>query len=58
VGGIFQKAQRLFAPFEKATGIKVIDVSPPRAAKIKAMVESKNMEWDIVYAAAGILGPA
>jgi putative spermidine/putrescine transport system substrate-binding protein len=57
-GGIFQKAQReaYFDPFEKATGIKVIDVSPPRAAKIKAMVESKNMEWDIVYAAAGIYG--
>jgi len=57
-GGIFQKAQReaYFDPFEKATGIKVIDVSPPRAAKIKAMVESNNMEWDIVYAAAGIYG--
>lgn len=57
-GGIFQKAQReaYFDPFEKATGIKVIDVSPPRAAKVKAMVESKNVEWDIVYAASGIFG--
>jgi putative spermidine/putrescine transport system substrate-binding protein len=57
-GGSLEKAQReaYFDPFEKATGIKVITANPPNAAKIKAMVESGNMEWDIVIASYGILG--
>ncbi|MBW2058429.1 MAG: ABC transporter substrate-binding protein [Deltaproteobacteria bacterium] len=58
-GGAFQKAQReaYFDPFEKATGIKVIDVSPPKASKVKAMVQSGNVEWDVVVAAGGIFMP-
>jgi putative spermidine/putrescine transport system substrate-binding protein len=49
-GGAYQDAQRktLFQPFEEATGIKVIDTSQPDAAKIKAMVDSNNVEWDVV----------
>ncbi len=49
-GGSYQDAQRqaLFQPFEEATGIKVIDTSQPDAAKIKAMVDSGNVEWDVV----------
>jgi putative spermidine/putrescine transport system substrate-binding protein len=48
-GGSIQENQRkiFFAPFEKATGIKVIDVPGVDLAKIKAMVEAKNVEWDV-----------
>ena len=55
-GGNFQDAQRkaIFAPFEKETGIKVIEESnPPTMSRIKAMVESKNTEFDV-----GEVGPA
>ena len=49
-GGSIQENQRkiFFDPFEKATGIKVIDVPGVSIAKIKAMVEAKNVEWDVV----------
>ncbi len=51
-GGNWQKAERtfFFAPFEQATGIKVIDVPDVNLAKIKAMVDAKNVEWDVVQA--------
>ena len=51
-GGSWQKAERtfFFAPFEQATGVKVIDVPDVNLAKIKAMVEAKNVEWDVVQA--------
>jgi putative spermidine/putrescine transport system substrate-binding protein len=51
-GGSWQKAERdvYFTPFEKATGIKVIDVPDVNLAKIKAMVDAKNVEWDVVQA--------
>ena len=38
----------LFDPFEKETGIKVIGTSPPRLPKLKSMVESGSVEWDVV----------
>jgi putative spermidine/putrescine transport system substrate-binding protein len=49
-GGSIQENQRkiIFDPFEKATGIKVVDVPGVGIAKIKAMVETKNVEWDVV----------
>jgi putative spermidine/putrescine transport system substrate-binding protein len=49
-GGSIQQAQRTvyLDSFEKATGIKVIDVAGVSLAKIKAMVEAKNVEWDVV----------
>lgn len=49
-GGSWQKAERTFYfdPFEKATGIKVIDVPDINLTKIKAMVDAKNVEWDVV----------
>ena len=49
-GGAYQDAQRkaYFEPFTKETGIKVIEATGPDAAKIKAMVSSGNVEWDIV----------
>ncbi|HZS82799.1 MAG TPA: ABC transporter substrate-binding protein [Stellaceae bacterium] len=51
-GGNWQKAERTyyFAPFEKATGIKVIDVPDVNLAKIKGMVDAHNVEWDVVQA--------
>lgn len=49
-GGSIQQAQRevYFNSFEKATGIKVNDVTGLSLAKIKAMVESKDVQWDVV----------
>jgi putative spermidine/putrescine transport system substrate-binding protein len=49
-GGAIQKAQKeaYYEPFEKETGIRVIAVSWPNIAKIRTMVETGNVEWDIV----------
>ena len=54
-GGSIQKAQRqvYFDSFTKATGIRVVDVPDVSIAKIKAMVETGNVQWDVVEA----LGP-
>ena len=51
-GGSIQKAQRAvyFDSFEKETGIKVIDVPDVQIAKIKAMVDSGDVQWDVVQA--------
>jgi putative spermidine/putrescine transport system substrate-binding protein len=48
-GGALDEAQRkVFSdPFGKETGIKVIHTAPVNFAKLKAMVESGNVEWDI-----------
>ncbi len=50
-GGAGQEAQRksLYIPFEKETGVKVVEASPPSSAKIKAMVQSGNVEWDLAF---------
>lgn len=37
-------------PFEKETGIKVVYTSPIDFGKMKAMVESGNVEWDVSQA--------
>jgi putative spermidine/putrescine transport system substrate-binding protein len=49
-GGAYQKALRkaFFDPFEKEMGIKVTDTSSPQVAKVKAQVDAKNVEWDII----------
>ena len=44
---IFEK-ECFYDSFEKETGIKVIMTSPPDVAKIKAQVESGNIEWDVI----------
>src|SRR5262245_15064574 len=42
-------------PFEKDTGVKVaIDSSGPSIAKIKAMVESGKVAWDVCDSAANV----
>ncbi|MCP5152712.1 MAG: ABC transporter substrate-binding protein [Ectothiorhodospiraceae bacterium] len=41
-------------PFEKATGMKVvIDGTGPLGSKIRAMVEAKNVTWDVCDTGAG-----
>ncbi|HEX6369806.1 MAG TPA: ABC transporter substrate-binding protein [Longimicrobium sp.] len=55
-GGAFQEAQRkaFFEPFERATGIKIIEATwSGEYAKLKTMVESGNVTWDLVTAAEG-----
>ncbi|MGQ0711965.1 MAG: ABC transporter substrate-binding protein [Rhodoferax sp.] len=50
-GGANGNAQKkaYFEPFEKSTGTKVIGVEyNGEQAKIKAMVEAKNVTWDVV----------
>ncbi len=48
-GGAFQDAQReaYFKPFERLSGIKVIEGTQPDVAKIKAMVDTGNVEYDV-----------
>jgi putative spermidine/putrescine transport system substrate-binding protein len=49
-GGSYNKAiEEVFGkPFTKETGIEVVLTSFPNYAKMKAQVESGNIEWDIV----------
>ncbi|MCK1268007.1 ABC transporter substrate-binding protein [Bradyrhizobium sp. 49] len=50
-GGALQAGQRkaLFEPFSKATGIKITeDEYNYDTAKIRAMVESKTVSWDVI----------
>lgn len=49
-GGSFQDCQRqaYFKPFEQETHVKVIEASSPILAKVRAMVESGNVEWDVI----------
>lgn len=57
-GGSFQDAQRkaFFQPFEKATGIKIREVNySGEYSKIKAMVQSGNVDWDVVDVELGVL---
>lgn len=51
-GGSFQDAQTeaFFKPFESATGIKIIGTTGTGYAKVKAMVESGNVTWDVISA--------
>lgn len=48
-GGVVNKVMRkaYFAEFEKRYGIRVIDTSPADTAKLRAMVGSGNVEWDV-----------
>jgi putative spermidine/putrescine transport system substrate-binding protein len=48
-GGAFQEAQRkaYFEPFERLSGIKVVESQGPDPVKLKAMVDTKNVEYDV-----------
>ena len=50
-GGSYQDAQRevFFEPFTKETGIKVIDTTMPSTSKVKAQIDSGNVEWDTAH---------
>ncbi|MEG5263005.1 ABC transporter substrate-binding protein [Pseudomonas sp. JDS28PS106] len=49
-GGTTQDAQKQAwaAPFSKTTGITVVQDGPTDYGKLKAMVESGNVQWDVV----------
>lgn len=50
-GGAYQKAEHMaiFEPFSKATGIKITEAEYDYGiAKIKAMVETNSVSWDVV----------
>lgn len=49
-GGTYQDGQTkaLFEPFEKETGIKVVQTTGVDLAKLQAQVQSKNVEWDLI----------
>lgn len=49
-GGAIQDAEieHLYNPFTEETGIEVVISGPPSDAQIKAMVDSGNVEWDLV----------
>ncbi|OAF17050.1 spermidine/putrescine ABC transporter substrate-binding protein [Bradyrhizobium centrolobii] len=58
-GGPAQDANRkvIFEPFSKASGIKVNeDVFNGEISKIRAMVESKSVSWDVVDLYPGLAG--
>src|SRR5262249_44410541 len=45
-----QDAQRaaFLTPFQQSTGVKVVEDQPTDQAKLKAMVESGHVSWDVV----------
>jgi putative spermidine/putrescine transport system substrate-binding protein len=49
-GGFMQETQKkaYFEPFEKMSGIKVKDFAGSDFTKIKAMVDTGTVEWDLV----------
>ncbi|WBL77879.1 ABC transporter substrate-binding protein [Bradyrhizobium xenonodulans] len=52
-GGSFQQVLRkvIFDPFSKTSGIKITEAEYDYSnAKIRAMVETKTVSWDVVYA--------
>src|SRR5262245_8648862 len=59
-GGADQEGQAkaLFEPFEKETGIKIVQTTGVEIAKLKAQVESKNLEWDIICLPDRLRAPA
>lgn len=54
-GGTFQAAQRqaYFEPFQELSGITVIEAEGPSIAQVQAMVDTGNIEWDVVEVGRG-----
>jgi putative spermidine/putrescine transport system substrate-binding protein len=54
-GGFMQKVQKeaYFEPFEKMSGIKVIDFAGSDFTKVKAMVDTNTVEWDLLQTSRG-----
>jgi putative spermidine/putrescine transport system substrate-binding protein len=51
-GGAYQEAETKawLTPFQKESGITITQDSPKDYAKLKAMVQSKNVSWDVMTA--------
>ena len=49
-GGSFTEAFKsaYLDPFSRETGIETVAVGPPDIAKVRAMVRTNNVEWDVV----------
>ena len=49
-GGAYQAAQRqaYFLPFQERFGIQIVEDSPTDFAKVRSMVQTGNVTWDIV----------
>ena len=49
-GGSYQESQRkaIFEPFADKFGVKIVEASGPDIAKVKAQVDTKAYEWDVV----------
>lgn len=49
-GGDYQTGQTkaLFEPFEQQTGIKIVQTTGVDLAKLRAQVQSDNLEWDFI----------
>src|SRR5229473_4653112 len=49
-GGGYQEGQTkaLFEPFEKETGIKIVQTTGVDLAKLRAQVQSGSLEWDFL----------
>lgn len=49
-GGTYQEAivKAWLNPFSEETGIEIIEDTEPEVARIKAMVETNSLEWDVV----------
>ena len=49
-GGAYQAAQRqaYFLPFQERFGIQILEDSPVEYAKLRSMVETSNVTWDVV----------
>ena len=49
-GGSYEKAfyEAMAKPYEEKTGVEIVLTSYPDFAKMKAMVDTGNIEWDIV----------
>lgn len=54
-GGVGTEMQRKawFEPFEKLCGIKVIEAIGPDPTKLKAMVDTGTVEWDVLQSGRG-----
>ena len=44
---LFRSRKAYFEPFERLSGIKVVESQGPDPVKVKAMVDTKNIEYDV-----------
>lgn len=54
-GGFMQEVQKkaYFEPFEKLSGIKVNDFAGSDFTKVKAMVDTNTVQWDLLQTSRG-----